>query len=101
MPSSLIARCRPTYARWLNERPLRPPMSVTRPTLMGLPLDAVVLVPRELLLEVLLLPLLLEPQAAMPIASATHRASANGRDFMFRVFPSSGDAGVGASLQRA
>src|SRR3954447_669190 len=84
MPSSLIARCRPTYARWLNERSLRPPMSVTRPTLMGLPLDAVVLAPLELLLGVLLLLLLLlEPQAAMPIASAAHPASANARDFIF------------------
>ena len=36
-PSSDLARSRPSLASWLNERSLRPPMSVTRPTLIFLP----------------------------------------------------------------
>src|SRR5260221_10189704 len=32
-PSSVAAFCRPTKARWLKPRSLRPPMSVIRPTL--------------------------------------------------------------------
>src|SRR5436190_2910324 len=36
MPSSFSARVRPSLASWLNERSLRPPMSVTRPTLIFL-----------------------------------------------------------------
>src|SRR5215218_7128390 len=34
MPSSDLARSKPSLASWLNERSLRPPMSVTRPTLI-------------------------------------------------------------------
>src|SRR4029453_6489361 len=36
MPSWLLASSRPLLARALNERSLRPPMSVTRPTLIFL-----------------------------------------------------------------
>src|ERR1044072_6373552 len=36
MPSSDLARSRPSLASGLNERSLRPPMSVTRPTLIFL-----------------------------------------------------------------
>src|SRR6266545_3148591 len=42
MPSSRSARCRPTKDRWLKPRSLRPPMSVTRPTLIVFPPGAVV-----------------------------------------------------------
>src|SRR6476660_5387276 len=93
MPRSFSAFCSPTYARWLNERSFRPPMSVTSPTLIGLPLLAVVLDVVELELDV---ELLLEPQAATPSASATQPASASARDFMFTVLPSSWDAWVSA-----
>src|SRR3954453_6737160 len=37
MPSWLSALVSPTSARWLNERSLRPPMSVTSPTLIFFP----------------------------------------------------------------
>src|SRR6478609_4902996 len=93
MPRSFSALCRPTYARWLNERSFRPPMSVTRPTLIGLPLLAVVLDVVELELDV---ELLLEPQAATVSASAAHPASASARNFMVTVLPSSWDAWVSA-----
>src|SRR4051794_34215560 len=36
MPSSDLARSKPWLASWLNERSLRPPMSVTSPTLIFL-----------------------------------------------------------------
>src|SRR5215208_5091093 len=36
-PSSLTARCRPSFASWLKPRSFRPPMSVTTPTLIFLP----------------------------------------------------------------
>src|SRR6476620_8185782 len=39
-PSLLLASSRPLLARALNERSLRPPMSVTRPTLIFLPVEA-------------------------------------------------------------
>src|SRR5439155_24669773 len=84
MPSSCSARCRPTYARWLNERSFRPPMSVTSPTLMGLPLAGAELDVLEVELDVLSL---LEPQAATPSASAAHPASAIARDIIFTVLP--------------
>src|SRR3954464_14990639 len=66
MPSCACASSRPLLARKLNERSLRPPMSVTRPTLVFLPCGAL---DAELLLEPLLLPpLSLLPQAATPKA---------------------------------
>src|SRR5918992_62849 len=34
-PSSALARSRPSFASWLNDRSSRPPMSVTMPTLMA------------------------------------------------------------------
>src|SRR5689334_17218309 len=37
MPSSFSDCCRPWLARLLNDRSFRPPMSVTRPTLIFLP----------------------------------------------------------------
>src|SRR4051794_38334478 len=89
MPSSFWARCSPTYARWLNERSFRPPMSVTSPTLIGLPLLAVVLAPPP---EVEVELLSLEPQAATPSASAAHPASATARNFIFTVLPPRGTA---------
>src|SRR3954451_24065988 len=65
MPSCFTAFCRPWLASWLNDRSFRPPMSVTRPTLIFLPCGAL---DAELLLE--LLPPLssLLPQAATPKA---------------------------------
>src|SRR4051812_35728450 len=65
-PSCVWASSRPLLARKLNERSLRPPMSVTRPTLIFLPCGAL---DAELLLELLLPPLSsLLPQAATPKA---------------------------------
>src|ERR1700742_805211 len=62
-PSSDFARSRPSLASWLNERSLRPPMSVTRPTL-------IVFLGAGVLSEPLLLLLLVvgssSPQAATP-----------------------------------
>src|ERR1700748_2154340 len=95
MPRSFSAFCRPTYARWLNERSFRPPMSVTRPTLIALPLLAVVDDP-ELEPDVEVELSELDPQAATPIASAAHPASASARNFIFTVLPSSWDAWVSA-----
>src|SRR5262245_24590898 len=64
-PSCCFASWRPLFARKLNERSLRPPMSVTSPTLICLPDDAAVDEP--LVLDVLL-PLSLLPHAAIPRA---------------------------------
>src|ERR1700750_15873 len=66
MPSWLLASCRPLFARKLNERSLRPPMSVTSPTLICLPDEAVDDEP--LLLPLVELPLSLLPHAATPRA---------------------------------
>src|SRR6478672_321472 len=64
-PSWLFASSRPLLARALNERSLRPPMSVTRPTLIFLPAGlAAVEDDDELLLDVSLE----LPQAATPNA---------------------------------
>src|SRR5512133_63764 len=66
-------------------------MSVTSPTLIGLPLGAEL----DVLLEPELVELLsLDPQAATPSASAAHPASAIARNFIFTVLPSSWDAWV-------
>src|SRR3954454_12930358 len=64
MPSELLASSRPLLANALNERSLRPPMSVTSPTLIFLPagLAAVDVEAAPALLDVVLLSLL--PQAA-------------------------------------
>src|SRR3954464_8697035 len=86
MPSSFSARCRPTKARWLNERSLRPPMSVTSPTLMGLPLAGA---EPDVELELVLL-LSLEPHQGTASASAAHPPSAVARSFIFTVLSSSG-----------
>src|SRR4051794_34112936 len=72
MPRSLLAFSRPWLASWLNERSLRPPMSVTRPTLSFLPpvLEA------ELLLPELLPP---EPLSSLPHAEIANAATAKVR----------------------
>src|SRR3954451_20761142 len=80
MPSSFWARCSPTYARWLNERSFKPPMSVTSPTLIFLPVapPPVVPVPAAVPpppLELLFLPPP-PPQPATTTASATTRNAA-------------------------
>src|SRR6476620_2131869 len=64
MPSELLASSRPLLASALNERSLRPPMSVTRPTLIFLAAGAagVDVEPAPALLDVVLS--LLLPQAA-------------------------------------
>src|SRR3954452_3288671 len=64
-PSCRWASSRPLLARKLNERSLRPPMSVTRPTLSFEPLDAA---DDELLLE------LPPPLSSLPPHAATPRA---------------------------
>src|SRR3954471_5839024 len=78
MPSLLSALVRPTSARWLNERSLRPPMSVTSPTLIFLPVvvDPVVPVPAGVdgALDVVL-SLFLLPQPAATTASPATRTT--------------------------
>src|SRR5262249_1400231 len=81
MPSCAMARCRPTYARWLNPWSLSPPMSVTTPTFNFVPLldpllaaglvgvDVVGAAPPPDVVVVVLL-LLLLPHAASPRARA-------------------------------
>src|SRR4051812_12367120 len=80
MPSCLTAFCRPWLASWLNERSLRPPMSVTRPTLIFLPCGAL---DAELLLEPPPLLSSLLPHAATPKApTASVRAIAIARNVL-------------------
>src|SRR5919205_3305673 len=82
IPSCFSASCRPLLARKLNERSFRPPMSVTRPTLIFLaPDDA--LEDDELLLEPPPPLSLLPPQAATPRApTARLRAIAIARELL-------------------
>src|SRR3954453_15230174 len=68
MPSELFASSRPLFANALNERSLRPPMSVTSPTLIFLPagLAAVDVEAAPALLDVVLLSLLPQAPTAKP-----------------------------------
>src|SRR4030081_3240659 len=70
MPSSRCALRRPTYERWLKPRSFRPPMSVTRPTLIFLPVFPVLVV-------VLAADFLLPPQPAATRSTRTPRTASD------------------------
>src|SRR4051812_47444422 len=80
MPSEDFADSRPWLASELNERSLRPPMSVTRPTLIALPAGAAAVEVVPAAADVLVLLSSSEPQPAavmrmpaMPIAAMARR----------------------------
>src|SRR4051812_10559252 len=92
MPSSFSARCSPWFASWLNPRSLRPPMSVTRPTLIFFPAGVLLL---ALLLE---LSLLSDPHPAATRAAAAKSGRMRCRGRRTAAAPSVVRTRPGASL---
>src|SRR6188472_1111460 len=82
-PSSDFARFRPLYAASLNERSLRPPMSVTRPILTFLAPESLLAALDDDDDDEDEPPLSSPPQAASPRHSATRAATSGRTPFPF------------------